>query len=214
MKHEENKEKALFPLLYAAPASYYALLISAETTIDLHEPFVKQSFRSRTRIYGSNGVIAMTIPVQKNSQKLPIHEVQISNIDAWQRIHWRSIQSAYQSSPFFEFYTDLFYPLYQQKIDSLATFNLAFHKTILQCLQLPLDITTTEKPSPFMANDIRALYASKKAIEGANTFPAYQQVFSYSTPFEPDLSILDTIFNLGPETIDYLKKIYAYIRLK
>ncbi len=197
----------IFPLLYAAPISYYAQWINSTGPLDKFENFQKQSFRNRCRVYGANGVISLSIPVKTTSKKINITEVEISNIEPWQRTHWRTFVSAYKSSPFFEFYAHLWEPLFQQPYTLLWDFNWEVHKVILACLQLEIEESFTQKFEDISMQDMRAIYSSKKAHPNAHLFPTYQQVFSYTEPFEADLSILDALFNLGPETENYLQKL-------
>lgn len=199
--------KPIFPLLYAGPISYYACFLQLGGRIEKHENFSKQNFRSRCRIYGANGIINLTIPVTKESSKLKVDQVSVSNIDAWQRNHLKSLISAYTTSPFFEYYIHLIQPLYQTKYDSLWEFNLDFHHAILQCLDLFISDEFTSNFEPMEVNDFRLIFASKKPHPKALHFPPYQQVFSYDGPFETDLSILDGIFNLGPALESYLENL-------
>lgn len=200
-------EVPIFPLLYAAPISYYAQLINYQGEIDPFDPYTKQNFRSRARIFGANGIITLSIPIAGESLKKPMKDAQISNIEAWQRNHWKSLESAYKSSPFFEFYSYLIQPLYETKYASLWEFNLAFHHIILTCLDIPEEIRVTSEYIPITPTDQRAMYSSKKPHNSSPSFPEYQQVFSYNNKFEPDLSILDGLFNLGPELESYLLKL-------
>jgi hypothetical protein len=194
----------IFPLLYAGPISYYSLWLKTEGYLDQHENFQKQSFRNRCKIYGANGLISLSIPVKSNSQKTNIKNVEISNIEAWQRNHWRTLISAYKAAPFFEFYIHLWEPLYLKKYESLWEFNIDVHHTILKCLQIPIRNKFTTEFIPIKNDDPRRIFSSKKTHPLSSSFPIYQQVFSYDSSFLPDLSILDVLFNLGPETEDYL----------
>ncbi len=198
---------SIFPLLYAAPISYYAQFIQKEGILDPFENFTKQNYRSRARVFGANGVIALSIPVDGKSAKNPMQDAQISNIEPWQRNHWKTLESAYKSSPFFEFYQHLFLPFYEKTYDSLWQFNLEFHQTILMCLEISNSTSILDHPLPIKAGDHRALYSSKNGHPLSSSFPEYQQVFSYNKPFERDLSILDGLFNLGPELESYLLKL-------
>jgi hypothetical protein len=197
----------IFPLLYAAPISYYAQYIQNPGCIEKTENFTKQSFRTRCRVYGANGVINLSIPVLSNHTKTVITDVAISNIDAWQRNHWKTLESAYKSSPFFEFYVHLIQPLFLTPYHNLWAFNMAFHTTILHCLDLDISPSFTHEFSPIQPNDLRLVYSSKKAHPISDDFPIYQQVFSYQGEFETDLSVLDGLFNLGPELENYLRKL-------
>lgn len=207
MNSISKSKKSPFPVLYAGPISYYVQLIKLQPEFDLHENFTKQTFRNRARIYGANGVITLSIPVQGGAQNLPVSEVQISNIEAWQRTQWRTLVSAYKSSPFFEFYIHLFEPHFSTPFNKLIDFNLAIHSTVLECLQIEMKPQFTTQFHPVQKNDPRIAYSSKKAHPVSVEFPVYQQVFSYNTPFETDLSILDALFNLGPETLNYLENL-------
>ena len=197
-------DNRIFPLLYAGPLSYYAQYIPNPGFLDKHEPFAKQSYRNRMRVYGANGVIVLSIPITGESSKNTMGNVQISNIEPWQRNHWKTLESAYKSSPFFEFYNYLIAPLYQETYYSLWEFNQDFHQVILECLAISIPQKLTSEFTPITALDIRAIYSSKKPHPLSHSFPKYQQVFSYQKQFEPDLSILDLLFNLGPETESYL----------
>ena len=199
--------KSIFPLLYAAPISYYAQYLKKTGSIEKMENFTKQNFRTRCRIYGANGVINLSIPVVANSNKTLINQVEISNIDSWQRNHWKTLESAYKSSPFFEFYSHLIKPLYEKKFTHLWDFNLSFHLVILKCLEVKTPPVFTSEFTSIQPEDLRVIYSSKKAHPSSPLFPVYQQVFSYQKEFEPDLSILDGIFNLGPELENYLLKL-------
>jgi hypothetical protein len=101
----------------------------------------------------------------------------------------------------------LIQPLYESQFTSLWDFNLAFHKAILRCLDNEITPKFTNEFDPITADDYRAIYSSKKPHPTSELFAEYQQVFSYDGKFEPDLSILDGIFNLGPELEDYLLKL-------
>ena len=212
MISSSKKKKYPFPLLYAGSISFYALWAEELGKFDIHENYTKQTIRSRTRLYGANSVIALSIPIQSGAHNSPISKVKISNIDPWQRTHWRTLVSSYKSSPFFEFYAYLFEPHFTNQFDSLLDFNLAIHQTILQCLQLEIEPHFTNTFHPVLENDLRIIYSSKKPHLKANLFPEYQQVFSYQKNFEPDLSVLDALFNLGPETLTYLRSIYALVK--
>ena len=196
---------SLFPVFYAGPISYYKALANADIIVfDIHEHFTKQTYRNRMHIYGANGVVKLTIPVHKIASKTPMKDLLISYDEDWQRVHWRALVSAYQSSPFFEYYDYLLAPLYEKQFNYLLDLNFELHSTTLKFLNINLDST---KSIDFMTDataNYRNKFSSKKQSKEALNQPAYQQVFSYDQPFIPDLSVLDLLFNLGSEAGRYL----------
>jgi len=192
------------PLLstaYLAPISYYAILLQHENcSIEMHEHFVKQSIRNRCEIYGANGKLRLSIPKErKGSSKTIIQELKISYKDNWQKEHWNAIVSAYNSSPFFEYYKDELQPLFEEKEDYLVVFNSKLQNIILDLLQEEnTSNTTTEYLHKGDFSDLRNHKWEKVNQE------KYNQVFMEKHGFIPNLSILDLLFNLGPESSDYL----------
>ena len=107
----------LLPTAYLAPLSYYALIIkSPNSIIEQYEHFKKQTIRNRCSIYSSNGSLVLSVPkVRKSSSKTLIKDIQICYTEPWQKIHWNAIQSSYNSSPFFEYYMDEIFVIYNTK---------------------------------------------------------------------------------------------------
>ena len=151
---------------------------------------------------GANGTQTLTIPKErKSSDKTLISDISISNQDNWQKLHWQSIVSAYNSSPFFEYYKDELFPFYNKKHSSLFDFNLKLSKTILELMQVEKKLNFTSK---FQKESNRLDFRSSKFI--LKNQEEYQQVFCEKYSFIPNLSILDVLFNLGPETTRYLER--------
>jgi len=193
----------LLPIFYLGPVEYYAVILqSEEIFIETKEHFIKQSFRNRCKIMGANGNQILTIPKErKSSDKTLISDISISNKDKWQKSHWQSIVSAYNSSPFFEYYKDELLPFYNTKHNTLFDFNLKLTKTILGFLQIEKEFNFTSNfQKEFNGLDFRS---SKFIFKNQEE---YQQVFSENQSFSPNLSILDVLFNLGPETTSYLER--------
>ena len=196
--------KPLLPTAYLAPISYYAILLQHQNcNIEMHEHFVKQSIRNRCEIYGANGKLRLTIPKErKGSSKTIIKEIKISYKEDWQKLHWNAIKSAYNSSPFFEYYQDELVPFFKKKESNLVDFNNKLQNVILELLQEDnyLDFTTSYHHKTEFA-DLRnhdfILYNPSK----------YNQVFMEKHGFIPNLSILDLLFNLGPESNQYLNNV-------
>ena len=201
------------PLLstaYLAPISYYAILLQdPNCRIELHEHFIKQSIRNRCDIYGANGKLRLSIPKQrKGSSKTIIENLKISYRNNWQKQHWNAIESAYNSSPFFEYYKDDLKPFFEEKEEYLVNFNSKLQNAILSMLQQENIIkNTTEYLHKGDFFDLRNYTWKLKNQE------KYDQVFMENQGFIPNLSILDLLFNLGPESIDYLNNIDLSIEL-
>jgi len=195
--------RVLLPISYLGPISYYTFILkSEEVFIESKEHFIKQSVRNRCDILGANGDQTLTVPKQrKSSDKTIISDIMISNKDKWQKSHWQSIVSAYNSSPFFEYYKDELLPFYNTKHNTLFDFNLKLSKTILGFLQVEKELNFT---SNFQKECNGLDFRSSKFI--LKNQEEYQQVFCEKHSFIPNLSILDVLFNLGPETTSYLER--------
>ena len=194
----------LLPTAYLAPISYYAILLQhPNCSIELNEHFIKQSIRNRCEIYGANGKLRLTIPKErKGSSKTIIENLKISHKQNWQKEHWNAIVSAYNSSPFFEYYKDELQPLFEEKEEYLVEFNSKLQKVILDLLQ---EKNTFKNTSKYLHqgdfSDLRNYHWELKNQE------KYDQVFMEKNGFIPNLSILDLVFNLGPESSDYLNNV-------
>jgi hypothetical protein len=194
----------LLSTVYLAPIEYYAILLQEPNcSIELHEHFVKQSIRNRCEIYGANGKLQLTIPKQrKGSSKTIIKEIQISYKQDWQKQHWTAIQSAYNSSPFFEYYQDELQPFFKKEEILLVNFNQKLQKVILRLLQ---EEDNTNFTKEFQHEGSFSDFRNHKFKSKNPT--AYNQVFMEKHGFIPNLSIIDLLFNLGPESADYLHKL-------
>ena len=113
-------------LQYFPPVSFFSVLYTnSYVKIDIYEDYHKMSFRNRCLIAGAQGIISLSVPLKEGrNQRLPMNEVLISNSEKWQARHFKSIQSAYNRSPFFEYYQDELAVLYQQPFNRLAEWNL------------------------------------------------------------------------------------------
>lgn len=187
----------LFSISYLPPAATIEKIAELKViTLDRHEHFVKQSYRSRCSIYGPNGKLNLIIPIiHSDLQIKPIAEVRISNADRWQKIHWRSIVTAYKNSPYFEFYEDDFQPFYEKKYEWLFEFNYDLIQLILKIKKLKVAINFTEKyeSSIETGNDFRHVYHPKKEFSKTNK---YHQVFEDRHGFIDRLSVIDQLFNI------------------
>ncbi|WP_417199474.1 WbqC family protein [Bizionia sp.] len=196
----------IHPTYFPSIAHFVAISQAETVTFEMADNFQKQTYRNRAYIYGANGKLLLNIPVihsQKDRQQYV--DVQTFNDENWQRNHWKSLESAYKTSPFFEFYEDELKPLFEEPVSNLLEFNRRCFQTICDCLQLEIETlqTTTFEKEPAQFTDLRHLVKAKG--EQAPNFESYTQVFDDKHGFINNLSILDLICNEGPNALNYLE---------
>lgn len=196
----------LHPTYFPSMATFVAIAKADVVTFEVCDNYQKQTYRNRMYIYDANGKLPLTIPVvytQKNRQLYK--DILISEDEAWQDLHWKSIQAAYSSSPFFEFYEDDLRPLFRSNHKYLLDFNFKCLEAIYECLQLPFEYKTTSvfEKEPKDLTDYRLLADNRK--ETLQDFKSYVQVFDDKHGFMPNLSILDLICNEGPNAMLYIE---------
>lgn len=195
---------AIFPLFYLPPISYFTLLKenNFEFILEKFEHFPKQTYRNRASIASPNGTLDLVVPVVKGSKIRTVYkDVRISSETRWQRLHWLSLQTCYRSSAYFEFYEDGLAPFYEKKYDFLFDYNLELFSWLLQQLKMPVDLEFTESYELSVEKHYRDAM-SKKDVPQIQTKP-YFQVFSDRNKFIPNLSIVDLLFNQGPQAKGY-----------
>lgn len=196
----------LHPTYFPNIAAFAAMSKAEHVVFETDDNFLKQTYRNRAYIYGANGKMTLNIPVihsQKNRQKY--RDVKIFNEEKWQSLHWKSLLSAYKTSPFFEYYEDDLHPLFHKKADYILDFNFKCFETICDCLQLEIDSSRTETFVKTVEDkiDYRFLVNAKK--EHPQRFEQYTQVFTNKHGYINNLSILDLLFNEGPNALNYLE---------
>lgn len=197
---------ALFIPTYFSPISQYqALLNSNSITFEVEDNYQKQTYRNRCYIYGANGKQLLNIPVSipKSSKKTKSKDILIENSN-WQKQHYKSLEAAYNHSPFFEFYKDDLQKLFSKKYTYLLDVNLDSFAFIMEALELSKEYSLSKVYEETKLNDFRNLADSKKKVE--ISFLSYIQMFDQKFGFLKNLSILDLLFMEGPNSINFLKK--------
>ena len=194
----------IFPTAYLPSIEYVSLFLKAEApSIELFETYQKQSCRTRTNVMTANGVQTLTIPVIKtNGNHTLTKDIEISYKESWQQTHLRCLESAYRKSAYFDYYFPYFEKIYKQKFNTLIELNEYCLKTILKILKVKKDFSyTTDFEKITNENDYRiSLSKGTNKIE----IKPYYQVFADRHGFIPNLSIVDLLFNEGPNSIHNL----------
>ncbi len=201
------KTTLLHPMYFGSIAQYVAIAQSNHIVFENKDSYQKQTYRNRTYIYGANGKLLLTIPVKhtgKEGRQL-YKDVRIENDFQWQLLHWKSLQTAYRTSPFFEYYEDEFIHLFEKSRTFLMDFNYECMQVIYDCLQLDFSFHKTSEyiKNPEDVYDLRSLVNAKK--EKNHDLETYIQVFTAKHGFLSNLSILDLLFNEGTNTLTYLE---------
>jgi len=180
-----------------------------QSKIEIHETFPKQTHRNRTVIETANGAMTLSVPVtRKNGNHTATRDIAVSYAERWNFVHWRAIESAYNASPYFLYYRDEVESLLMRRYNYLidlneATMRLMYEK--MKCEYLLEWTEDFEKDIP-PEEDYKDRYSYKKR-DGLPYMEPYSQVFHGKEEFDGNVSFLDLLFNLGPESVDYLSKI-------
>ncbi|GAA4274564.1 WbqC family protein [Aquimarina gracilis] len=194
-------------MYFGSVAQYVAMARSEVIVFENEDNYQKQTYRNRTYVYGANGKLLLTIPIKhtgKEGRQL-YKDVRIENDFEWQILHWKSLETAYRTSPFFEYYEDEFAHLFKKKKEFLLDFNYECMQAVNDCLQLDKTFSKTNEyiKTPENSEDLRVLVNAKK--EKTYNLESYIQVFSDKHGFLPNLSILDLLFNEGTNALTYLE---------
>lgn len=198
-------EQVLMPVFYLPPVSWFSVFLAdhREVVLEQFENFPKQTYRNRANIYGANGRLSLIVPIRHNGRR-EMKDIEISYAENWQKLHWKSIKTAYQSSPYFEYYEHRLEAIYNTGETSLLQFNL-------DTLGIIQDILKTEKAyslnQEYLAEPRAEDYREKFSAKAPTEFEAqeYYQTFQEKYGFLPDLSIVDALCNLGPQTLSYVR---------
>ncbi len=198
---------AIFPLFYLPPVEYFSKLLENKNHLFLEnaEHFEKQSYRNRASIHSPNGKLDLIVPVVKGSKNhTKVKDVKISYDFNWQRLHMLSLQTSYRSSAYFEFYEDDLMPFFEKRWDFLFDYNEELFNVLLRFLKLNLvyDYTNEFEKDLSESLDFRSSIHPKRSAK--NYVNTYFQVFEERNGFIPNLSIVDLLFNQGPQSNKYL----------
>ena len=199
---------------YLGPIQQYCKMLQyPEVRIETAENYVKQTYRNRCVIAAANGPLSLSIPIVKpDTLKCQTKDIRISDHGNWRHLHWNAIESAYNHTPFFEYYKDDFRPFYEKKYEFLADFNEELCRLICSLIDIQPDMErTSEYRTEFTLDetDFRESIHPKKdfTLEDTAFSPQpYYQVFQERLGFLPNLSIIDLLFNMGPESLLVLQK--------
>lgn len=199
-------DTVLLSSAYLPPVNFFtAIKNGGDVLIEQYDNYCKQTYRNRCVIATAGGRQTLTIPVVKSdSPKQLMKDVRISDHGDWRRQHWNALESAYMNSPFFMYYQDDFRPFYEKKIDFLIDFNTELTELILKlagmekCLKLTESYTRPDSGT----RDLRKMV--EPGVEESEEQRPYWQVFKQKYGFQPNLSAIDLLFNMGPEFPLYL----------
>ncbi len=189
----------VFPTTYFGSVIYYQHLVKhAVVRIETKEHFPKQSYRNRCDIVSADGILSLSIPVKKpNGSKTPTEEIQLANHENWRARHWRSIKTAYQSAPYFDYYGMEVHNLIYRNDTLLIDYNEAISQRIIEWLDIPTSMQRTAAFEPIQPDDPREILVDKNRNKDYKSAP-YIQVFPSKESFTSNISILDAIMCSGP----------------
>ena len=192
---------------YFPSISHFVSIAKADlVTFEMEDNFQKQTNRNRMYIYSPNGIQLLNVPIKHSKEKHQrMKEVKIENDFDWQKQHFKSLEAAYRTSPFFEYFEDDILPIFKKKHTFLMDLNLETMSIVSKCLKLEFDYNETLEYFHQVDDkiDYRNLISGKK---DTSQFESYMQVFGDKYGYLNNLSILDLLFNEGRYALDYLRK--------
>ena len=198
----------LHPTYFPSISHFAAMAQSENITFEIEDNFQKQTNRNRAYIYSPNGIQLLNIPVKHSKEShQKTKDIRIETEFDWQKQHFKSLEAAYRSSPFFEFFEDDLRPFFEKKHKFLLDLNFEALEVMSKCLRMKMTYTTTteyfHEVDTTVITDYRTLVNGKKDL---SIFENYTQVFDDKHGFINNLSVLDLLFNEGKYAMDYLKK--------
>lgn len=197
----------LHPSYFPSIEQMAAMAQAEKVVFEVEDNYQKQTYRNRANIAHSNGNLLLNIPIRhvKTGKRQKTKDVIVENDFGWQEQHWKSLQSAYRASPFFEYYEDDLKLLFTEPILGLMNHNLRIAEILCELIGIEVEISKTNsfEISPNI-QDLRFLINAKRKSDFQPM--AYTQVHEANHPFLPNLSVLDLLFNEGPNTLIYLEE--------
>lgn len=198
---------------YFPSIAQFHLMVATPCVLEVSDNYQKQTLRNRACIYGANGKQNLTLPIRHSGGdgRQLYRDVRVENNFPWQRQHWKSLQTAYRTSPYFEFYEDDLVQLFEKKYEYLLDVNMDTIETVLACLQMDINFgeTKTYEEHPKGMKDFRFLTSAKE--KQPVEMDEYYQIFTDKHGFLANLSILDLLFHEGANTLNYLQ---SQVRVK
>jgi len=205
-------DRTLIATAYFPPIRYMAACAhSAEIIVEIHETYQRQTARNHCQVSGPNGILQLTVPVKRiNGNRTQTKDIRISQDIPWQKIHWKGLCSSYHKSPFFLYYQDLIEAILAKEHKFLVDLNQEILQLLFEILRIDslITLSCSFERNPAGVTDLRQPLVSKH--QETFPIPRYIQSFESRTGFISNLSILDLLFHLGPETSAYLAKNFQY----
>ena len=207
---------ALLQTTYFGPIQWYQKLYRYDhCLIEQYDSFQKQTYRNRCVIATANGTQALTVPIEHlplTSHPSPlVKDLRISDHNQWRRVHWNALQSAYSESPFFEYYADDLRPFFEKKYVFLIDFNEDIRQKVCELIDFKPSVEYTKEFTSDISLQTSVIFDFRDVINAKHPKPdadfeakEYWQVFQHKHGFQSNLSILDLLFNMGPESVFYL----------
>ena len=206
-----NTSYALFSTAYFPPISYVAAMLDKQVVVvEQYETFPKQTYRNRAVVATANGLLSLTVPVVRiNGNHTYTKDMAICYNENWAVKHWRAIESAYNSSPYFLYYKDEAEAILNKQYIGLVDLNMDILSFVFKKLKVAKDIMLST--DFVLAEDVATIEDYRNRFSPKNKeilqLPPYDQVFEDRYGFQSDISILDLLFNLGPDSLGYLKEV-------
>jgi hypothetical protein len=200
-----SKEILIYPTYFPSISHYIAMIDAKSVTFEVEDSFQKQTNRNRMYIYSPNGIQLLNISVKHDTANTSFKDIKIDNQHNWQKNHFKSLETAYKNSPFYEYFVDDLRPLFEKKHEFMLDLNFEIFELVNEALgiSIPFEKTTEYFHEATDKTDLRHLVNGKK---DTTQIEPYTQVFDDKHGFINNLSILDLLFNEGRYAVDYLKQ--------